>query len=79
MFITMDQIVAHLVGDFVLQPSWVAEQKTRCSRTAFAHCLIYTLPFLFLTHSPWALAFIAGTHFLIDRFRLARYVRDVDF
>jgi hypothetical protein len=73
-FITADQILAHLVGDYILQSHWMANEKTRQSFAAAVHAATYTLPFLFLTQSPTALAFILGTHFLIDRFRLARYV-----
>ena len=36
--------------------------------------MTYTLPFLFLTRSVVALAVICVTHFVIDRWRLARYV-----
>jgi hypothetical protein len=38
------------------------------------HAVTYTLPFLFLTTKLKTLLVIGGTHFLIDRFRLARYV-----
>lgn len=66
-FITADQILAHLVGDYILQSHWMATEKTKQSVAAGVHAVTYTLPFLFLTWSPWALAFICGTHFLIDR------------
>jgi hypothetical protein len=72
--ITADQLVAHAVGDYVLQSDWMANEKTKQSAAALAHALSYTLPFALLSSTPWALAFIASTHFLIDRFRLARYV-----
>lgn len=74
MFITADQVLAHAVGDYVIQSDWMADNKTRRSVAAGVHAVTYTLPFLFLTQSPLALVFIAGTHFLIDRFRLARWV-----
>lgn len=74
MFITADQILAHLVGDYILQSHWMATEKTKRSLAAAVHAVTYTLPFLFLTLSPVALAFICGTHFAIDRFRLARFV-----
>ena len=74
MFFTADQFVAHAVGDYVLQSSWMATEKTRRSVACLAHVACYVLPFLFLTRDPRALAFIAGTHFVIDRWRLARYV-----
>jgi hypothetical protein len=67
-------LAAHLVGDYVLQSDWMATEKTKKSVAALAHVATYVLPFLFVTRSPWALAFIASTHFIIDRWRLARYV-----
>lgn len=71
---TADQLVAHAVGDYVLQSEWMATEKTKRSLPALVHCLTYTLPFLFLTQNPYTLAIIAGTHFVIDRWHLARYV-----
>lgn len=74
MFITADQIVCHLVGDYIIQSDWMANEKRKRSIAAGLHAVTYTLPFLFLTLNPLALAVICGTHFLIDRFGLARYV-----
>lgn len=74
MFISADQLLAHAVGDYVIQSDWMANEKTKRSVAALVHALSYTLPFLFLTLSPLALGFIAGSHFVIDRWRLARYV-----
>ena len=71
---TADQLVAHAVGDYVWLSDWVAAEKTKRSFPALVHCLVYTLPFLFLTQSPATLAVIAGVHFVIDRWHLARYV-----
>jgi len=74
MFITADQVLAHAVGDYILQSHWMATEKTKRSLAAGVHAVTYTLPFLFLTQAPLALTFICGTHFLIDRFRLARWI-----
>lgn len=52
----------------------MADNKTKRSVAALAHVATYILPFLLLTRSPLALLVIGGTHFLIDRFRLARYL-----
>jgi hypothetical protein len=71
---TADQLVAHAVGDYVLQSDWMATEKTKRSFPALVHCVVYTLPFLFLTQNPATLAVIAGVHFVIDRWHLARYV-----
>ena len=71
---TADQLVAHAVGDYILQSHWMATEKTNQHLAAAVHAITYTLPFLLITQSPAALAFICGTHFLIDRYRLARFV-----
>jgi hypothetical protein len=71
--ITYWLIVAHLVGDYLLQSDWMAQQKTASSWPAAAHALTYGLPFALFVSWP-ALLFIVGTHFVIDRWRLARYV-----
>lgn len=68
------QLILHLFGDYVLQSDWMATNKTQRSIAAFSHATVYTFPFVFLTTSPLALFVIWISHFLIDRFRLARYV-----
>jgi hypothetical protein len=73
-FVTADQLVAHAVGDYVLQSDWMAQQKVKSHIPALVHAIFYTLPFLFLSRSWKALLFILVTHFIIDRWRLARYV-----
>jgi len=72
--VTADQIVAHLIGDYVLQSDWMATEKTRKSIAATAHALCYSIPFAVCRPSFEAWAFIVVTHFVIDRWRLARYV-----
>ena len=72
--ITANQLVAHAVGDYVLQSDWMANEKTKRWAAVIAHVVTYALPFLFLTQSWKALCFIVGTHLVIDHWRLARYV-----
>jgi Protein of unknown function (DUF3307) len=71
---TANQLFLHLVGDFVLQSRWMAAQKTYQHRAALCHAAAYTLALSFATRSPIALLLIFGSHFTIDRWRLARYV-----
>lgn len=67
--------LCHGAGDYVLQSSWMASQKTRRHLPALAHVAVYGLVFaVVLRPSLLALAAIVGTHFLIDRYRLARYL-----
>ena len=74
MFITADQVLAHAIGDYILQSHWMATEKTKNSIAAAVHAVTYMLPFLFITQAVAPLAIICGTHFLVDRFRLARFV-----
>lgn len=70
----MEQLLAHFSGDYLLQTSHMAQHKIHSWAVALLHASFYTLPFVFITRSPAALAVILGTHALIDRYRLARYV-----
>jgi hypothetical protein len=68
-------IVGHLVGDFLVQNDWMARNKTSRTPHCFVHCLFYTLAiwaFSFWWMPAWGLAVVFGTHFPIDRWRLAR-------
>lgn len=67
-------LLAHLIGDYLLQTQWMADNKTTRWSPAIWHGLAYTLPFIIITHSIPALLVICVTHILIDRFRLAKYV-----
>lgn len=72
--IEANQLVAHAVGDYILQSDWMANEKTKKSAAAAAHAVCYSLPFLLFSPSVAAFLFIAITHFIIDRWRLARFV-----
>lgn len=75
MFFTADQLVAHAVGDYVLQSDWMAQQKTKNILPATVHALVYSLVFAAWFRPSWkAWAIICVTHFFIDRYRLARFV-----
>jgi hypothetical protein len=70
----MNQLIAHLIGDYILQNHWMAVNKTSRWIPALIHVTLYTIPFLFITTSLKALFIIWFTHLMIDRFRLAQYV-----
>jgi len=70
----VEQLLLHLFGDYIIQSDWMALEKTKKSLPALIHVLTYTLPFLLVTQSIYALAVIAISHFVIDRWRLIRYV-----
>lgn len=67
-------LLAHGVGDYVIQSDWMATEKTSRWVPAALHALTYTLAYVVVTRSLLALLVIGGTHYLIDRYRLARHV-----
>lgn len=69
----IEQLILHGVGDYVLQSDWMANEKTKSSVPAGCHALVYSLPFLLIcSWEAWLV--VMATHFVIDRWRLARYV-----
>jgi hypothetical protein len=70
----MEQLLLHLIGDYVTQTDWMARTKTSTTVAALCHAGVYSLPFLLLSPSLAAILVIALSHFLIDRFRLARHL-----
>ncbi|MDZ7360606.1 MAG: DUF3307 domain-containing protein [candidate division KSB1 bacterium] len=70
----MEQLICHLVGDYVLQTNWMVRHKHEKISVAVVHALTYLLPFVLITRSAPALAIIFVTHTLIDHFRLARHL-----
>jgi len=77
----MEQILAHMWGDYIIQSTWMANNKTKPTLIGWlaclVHCITYTLPFVLITQNPIQLLLIFGTHFPIDKFRLARYINQV--
>ena len=67
-------LLAHLIGDYLFQTQWMADNKTSRWSPAIWHGITYTIPFLVITLSIPALLVICLTHIIIDRFRLAKYV-----
>lgn len=69
----MEQILLHLIGDYVTQTNKMAMLKTSSWLWAGLHGLVYSLPFLMIG-SVSAVLVIGLTHVLIDHYRLARFV-----
>ncbi len=72
--IAADPLLAHVVGDYLLQSDWMPSGKTRRLAPAALHALVYGLPFLLLRPPRVGLLTVVVSHFVIDRWRLARYV-----
>ena len=69
----MEQLILHLLGDYITQSDWMARNKTRRSWPAFCHAAVYSVPF-FLIGSTLAVGVIFLSHFVIIRPLLVRYL-----
>jgi hypothetical protein len=63
----MHWICAHLIGDYIIQNDWMAQNKKKHFFPCLIHCLTYIIPFLFCHLSWLQLILIALQHYIIDR------------
>lgn len=63
----------HLIGDYLLQNDWMAQNKTKHWLPCAVHCILYTIPFIIVLGNGYHILIIFGTHYFIDRYRLAVY------
>lgn len=78
----MEQLLIHLFADYWLQNDWMATNKKENFLIALLHSIIYTIPFLLLTHSVLALVVIGLTHSLIDGTHIVEklnQIKNLDF
>lgn len=68
----MELLLAHLVGDYVLQNHIMATRKVSSWLWAGTHAFFYGLPFLLITTNWVQWLVIVLTHMVIDRLRLAK-------
>jgi hypothetical protein len=85
--IGLEMILAHLVGDYIVQNDWMVAHKTvwqtgyvRTGHVACTvHCLMYTLSvwaFSWYWMPWWGLLLCFLVHWMIDRFRFAKWWMD---
>jgi len=65
-------LLGHLIGDFLFQNQWMAQNKTGLAIPRLVHCLVYTVlvyAFSYLAGGigPIGAGVILLSHFLIDR------------
>lgn len=70
----MDWLIAHLVGDYILQNDWMAVNKKRRTLPCLVHVALYTLSVALFTGWGWIpLATVAATHFVQDRTQIVAW------
>lgn len=78
----MEQLLCHMFADYWLQNDWMALNKKKHFWIALVHSIIYTIPFLLLTHSWLALSVICLTHAIIDHTDIVcrlNQIKNLDF
>jgi len=63
----MNLLLAHLVGDYILQTDWMATQKKWSNYACLVHALTYAVPFVFCGFCWWQLVLVVLQHWLQDR------------
>lgn len=59
-------VIAHLIGDYVLQSDFIAKTKGENWYHLFVHSALYVVPFYILFGFDWKIGFLFVTHMLID-------------
>jgi hypothetical protein len=66
-------LIAHLVGDYLLQIGWMAANKTKNWLATLTHAAAYTFTiavfaaFFIENFSPWGLLLVFVSHAIVDR------------
>ncbi len=69
----MLQLILHLIGDYVTQNGWMANNKTKEWLPAIVHGIVYSIPFLiFYGWAPFIP--ICITHIILDHTRAIKYL-----
>jgi hypothetical protein len=66
-------ILAHCIGDYLLQNDWMAQNKKKSSLICAIHSFIYCIPFIFLNLSWYQLFLIFGQHHIQDRYNFVMW------
>lgn len=71
-------LMCHVIGDYILQSDWMAQNKRSNVVVAAWHVQAYSIPFLFITAQGFRgitqMWLITLSHLVIDHWGLARYV-----
>jgi len=63
----INYVLAHFIGDFLLQNDWMAKNKKQSSFICTIHVLCYMIPFLLVELNWIQFILIATQHWLQDR------------
>ena len=64
---SLNWVMAHLIGDYILQNDWMAINKKKNSIICFIHVFLYMVPFVFTSLTLVQILLIGIQHFIQDR------------
>lgn len=73
----MHWVLAHLVGDFLLQNDWMTSRKKESAWVSLVHVFFYSLPFIFVPFSLGQILLVAIQHFIQDRTEVVPWLMKV--
>jgi len=73
----MNYVLAHLVGDFLIQNDWMAKGKKTSNWICLLHAVTYTIPFWFCGLLWWQIGAIMVQHFYQDRWNFVGWFMKV--
>lgn len=59
-------IVCHIIGDYVFQTTYIAEEKKKNAYIMFVHCIAYCIPFILRYNMTYKIVILFTTHIIID-------------
>lgn len=60
-------VLAHFIGDFLLQNDWMAVNKKKSNLACLFHVILYMFPFCFVDITSFQFILIAVQHYFQDR------------
>lgn len=73
----MHWIYAHLIGDYIIQNDYMAQNKKKSDWHCSVHVITYMIPFLLCGFTWWQLLLIAIQHYIIDRTKFVEWFMDI--
>jgi hypothetical protein len=70
-------MIAHLIGDYLIQTDWMAANKKKSTVACMFHIITYMIPFMFCDIAAWQFYLIAAQHFLQDRWNFIPWLMKV--
>lgn len=59
-------LVCHFIGDYFLQNDFIAKTKGDNVYHLLVHCILYLVPFYFVSCNAWQLTVLFMSHIVID-------------